>query len=376
MLDYSSAFDTVDHDILLKILELTFGVSGLVLDWIKSYLNCRVQVVCINGKRSSLFIVIFGVPQGSVLGPLLYIIYTADIVNVIKKHGFLVHIYADDSQLYMHIYRQDVLSILPVIELCVDDIQQWSSSRRLKLNASKTEFIVFDRTGLFQKKTNNVTLNFGTTTVMPVKVVRDLGVLLDSNLSLKANISLITKSCFYQLRRLRQVKKHLDEDSLKMLIHALILTRLDYCNSILSGLPISTISPLTRVLHATARLVTGLRRGDHITPILRKLHWLPVEARIQFKLCVLMHGVFYKRCPKYLEENMTLCSDVPGRAGHRSSSQCHFVQHRTELKFGERTFTIAGPKAWNLIPLELKQIEKVDSFRKKLKAHFFKLYLN
>ena len=103
LLDYTAAFDAVDHDILLDILRVSFGISGVVLDWIRSFLSERVQEIRVGSSASEPVSLRFGVPQGSVLGPLLYIIYTADIIQVFERHGFKVHLYADDSQLYIHL---------------------------------------------------------------------------------------------------------------------------------------------------------------------------------------------------------------------------------------------------------------------------------
>jgi len=146
-------------------------------------------------------------------------------------------------------------------------------------------------------------LAVGTSTIRSLKSVRDLGVQLDSKLAIKAHVSNVASSCFYKLRRLRQIRRFVGQEVPAKLVSAFILSRLDYCNSVLAGLPRSNIEPLQRVLNAAAR-VLNLRQSDHITPALQQLHWLPIESRITFtyKLCLIMHLVYTNRAPQYLAD--------------------------------------------------------------------------
>ena len=129
------------------------------------------------------------------------------------------------------------------------------------------------------------------------------------------------------------------------LVSAFVTTRLDYCNSVLAGLPQASIDPLQRVQNAAARLVAGIGTRDHITPVLRSLHWLPIRLRIQYKLCVLMHQVHIGRSPAYLAELMTATADLPGRERLRSANSFRYETPKLKLKFGERAFSYAGPNA-------------------------------
>ena len=132
--------------------------------------------------------------------------------------------------------------------------------------------------------------------------MRDLGVLLDSELTMKQHVNQVARNCFYQLRRLRQIRRYAGQDVAMQLVLALILSRLDYCNSVLAGLPKSNLAILQRVQNAAARLILELRPRDHISDALRQLHWLPVDRRIKFKLCLLMHSAHTSWCPKYLTD--------------------------------------------------------------------------
>ena len=218
--------------------------------------------------------------------------YTTNIARIAALHGILIHLYADDTQLYIHLATRDIHQAKDKLVSCIHEIQTWCASMHLRLNPTKTELIWFHRNNHTAHPINNQCLQLDPNCMItPVNTVRDLGVLLDSSLNMKAHITSVTRSCFFHLRRIRQVKKCLNERCLRVLVQALVISRIDYCNSILAGLPAVTIHPLTTVLHAAARIVKNIHHRDHITPAMRNLHWLPIPARVTFKLCSLMYNM-------------------------------------------------------------------------------------
>jgi len=195
LLDLSAAFDTVDHDILLRRLDLNFGIGGTALAWVTSFINNRTQEVLFAGKRSATCRVLSGVPQGSVLGPLLFLVYAAALFAIIDRHGFKAHSYADDTQIYMSVSAVDAQDAVSRFAACVSDVERWMNSNRLKLNADKTQIIwIGSRQQLEKFVHTNVTLH--STTVTPLTTVVDLGVHVDNQLTMTAHVTHLSRSCF------------------------------------------------------------------------------------------------------------------------------------------------------------------------------------
>jgi len=189
-------------------LSRRFAVTDTSLDWFQSYCCGRSQSVSYAGVSTTASALDCSVPRGSALGPLKFICYTEDIRNVFRRHGVKFHLFADDKQVYVSGHISDVNAIRKQLSDCAADIAAWCSSRRLQLNASKTELIWFgSRTNLLKLSDHDLAITVTSDTIQPVNSVRDLGVKLDSELSMKQQVSNITRACFYHLRRLRQIRR-------------------------------------------------------------------------------------------------------------------------------------------------------------------------
>ena len=239
LLDLSAAFDTIDHSIMSHILENDFGVTDKALCWLKSFLTDRKQRVIIDNQQSRDFDLSSGVPQGSCLGPILFIMYASRLFHVIKKHLPDVQGYADDTQLYMSFRPgssacQD--EAVRAMEVCIADIRGWMASHQLMLNDSKTKFVII---GSRQQltKVNIDGIQVGATEIKPVKSVRSLGAWFDTTMSMNVHIGKVCSKAFHSLYNIRQIRKFLSDDSTKILIHAFVTSHLDYFNSLLYGIP-------------------------------------------------------------------------------------------------------------------------------------------
>ena len=285
LLDLSAVFDTVDHEILLYRLQSKFEIKGKVQAWFRSYLTDRTHFVNIDGSISSVYSVSYGVPQWSVLGPLLYLLYTSPLGNLMQKHDISFHLYADNNQIYTTFsFNNDVelSSATCWVERCLSDTTNWMSANKLKLNTSKTGLLVLH--SKFRQMSLQPSITVKSDTIRPSIKARNIGVTFDSTLTMSPQINQVVKGAFYHLKNIAKIKKYIGAGTTKVLIHSFVSSRLDFCNSLLYSLPKYEVNKLQSVQNAAARVIAGLRKYDHISPTLRNLHWLPVQERIVFKM--------------------------------------------------------------------------------------------
>ena len=375
LLDMSAAFDTVSHDILLSRLKVRFGVEDTVYNWFASYLSGRVQFVKIGNSRSTSRRLNCGVPQGSVLGPLLYVLYTSPLGDIMRRHGVSYHLYADDNQLYM-VFKSsipgDAEQCQARVEACVRDIDHWMLLNNLKLNSDKTELLVLHSKSRPFPPIESVLV--GEISVTPSSSARNIGTIFDSTMNLEKQVKAICKSGFYHLQNIAKIRKCLNFETTKKLVNAFVISRIDNCNALLAGLPDSLFLRLQSLQNAAARLIFLKRKSDHVTPLLFELHWLPIKLRIQFKTALLTYKSVNRLAPSYLSDLINIYSPLRSL---RSSSQLLLEQPRYNMKsYGARAFSVYAPRLWNDLPLYLRQSSSVSCFKKNLKTFLFKQYYN
>lgn len=368
LLDLSAAFDTIDHNILLTRLSSTFGICGPALNLLTSYITDRHQFVNIDSHSSDSASITSGVPQGSVLGPLLFTLYTTPLSNLLEDSAASFHLYADDTQLYISFSPGDHVDYLTRLSAVLDSVYLWLSSNRLVVNPSKTEYLLLG-TKQQRSKLTSTSLTFKDITLSPSKSVRNLGVIFDSDLALTKHISSVCSSSYYIIRQLRQIRSSLDHNSCVLLCNALVSSKLDFCNSLYYGLPQSSINRLQLIQNSLARVVcpTVMRR-DHVTPTLRKLHWLPIHARITYKIALITHKTLHYKSPEYL--SFLLTPYTPARQ-LRSSDKHFLTVPSLKSAAARRSFSYAAPTVWNSLPFSLRSETNLNSFRSALKTHLF-----
>ena len=377
LLDLSAAFDTIDHRILLDRLRSYVGVEGSAYEWLKSYVSGRSQKVLINNSVSKSLPLDVGVPQGSVLGPLLFLIYILPLRHLIAKYGVSYHGFADDTQLYLEFdpkTTDGLTTAITKLEKCITEIKQWMVFNKLKLNDDKTEAVIIASPHFHLKiMDSNPVINIGNASIHFGKTVKNLGVMMDCNLNMTHQMKAVTKSMYYHMRGIRHVRHYLDDDTCKKAVVALVTSRLDYANALLAGVSESGLRRLQVAQNCAARLITGTPRMAHITPVLYELHWLPVHLRIIFKcMCMVYKCLNDPNMPAYLSCLLTRYS--PSRNLRSSASGTQLSIQRPRTKYGDRRFETFVSLTWNTLPQHIQLAPSLDVFKKNLKTLLFSNY--
>ena len=192
---------------------------------------------------------------------------------------------------------------------------------------------------------------------------------MDKTLLFNDHINETCKKASFAIRSIGRIRRYLPYDGLKMLVNSLVISRLDYCNSVLYGIPKYQRDKLQRIQNIAARMISGTRSTDHITPILKNLHWLPVEARINFKILLITYKILNGQSASYLEPIIQEYHSLRTlRSSTRSLLCIPFIKSNS---YGGRAFSATAPKLWNSIPEYIKRAETVETFKTRLKTFLF-----
>ena len=261
---------------LSKIHRVWFGVGCPVLKWFSSYLTLRLVLPCLTYKNCFLAYlrVLFWV--------LCYSLCTSPLCTLIGKHkGIKFHFYADDSQLYVHLLHMNASAAFDKLNRCLQDVKEWMLASRLKLTPDKTEFIVFGSKKQRERLNVCFPIYILGNPLHPTKSVKNLDVWFDSDFSFSIHIQNVCKSYVIQLRDFRNIRQFLTHDAAVLVVSAFVSGRLDYCNSLFRSLSKFNLQRLQSIQNSAARIVTNSSNFTRITPVLRKLYWLPVQFRVQ-----------------------------------------------------------------------------------------------
>lgn len=370
-IDLSAAFDTVDHGILLDVMQQNFGITDTALQWFATYLQPREFMVNVGEAYSSSKALTFSVPQGSCIGPTLYSVYASTMSEVVPP-GLDIHGYADDHAIkipFISGMRSEEEKALIKLEHCLKNIRDWMNVNRLKMNDSKTEFVVFGSQQQLAKM-QTTTLNVNNTLIESAASVKYLGVYLDQNMNLKQQITVKCKTASWNLYRIKNIRKYLTQEACTVLVLGLVVVHLDYANSLFFGLPEKEIQRLQRVQNLAAKVILGRKKRDSATKSLKDLHWLPVHLRIEYKILVTVFKCVHYQAPGYLIDMIQTRQAT--RATRSAEDRTLLAIPKTRKKtHADRGFRVAGPKLWNQLPQWLRNQDSFDDFKRKLKTFLF-----
>ena len=315
---YGALHTTLQHNRLLQSAENLFGFTGKTQQWLASYLSNRSSYVAVGDQWSSSVSTPTGVPQGSVLGPVLFSIFTAPVGRLVTSLGISYHQYADDTQLCTIRDRglTSSTNCMSYISFCADSVTRWFLENGLLLNPSKTEALAAGTRSQVQAVSQSAELCVAETDIVLTNKLRILGVTLDSHLSFDHHISKIVQSCNYHIRSLKYIRPLIDRSVANAIGCAIVSYR---CSA---------------------------------TDLLQQLHWLPVNQRIEYKILTIVYSVRHRRQPEYLLDLLT--DYVPPRTLRSSYDDLLTVPSNIKTVTASRAFRASAPKLWNKLPFSVK----------------------
>ena len=260
--------------------------------------------------------------------------------------------------------QKDANTCINCLEDCIRDIRLWMKQNFLKLNDDKSEFILF---GSHQQlaKVSVPHVKIGDSSVPSSIVVRNLGVMFDSTMSLKPHVSNVIRNSALHLRNISRLRKFLNRTASEQVVHAFVTSRLDMANSLLYGLPQEQLNRLQRIQNIAARVVTRSKKSCHITPVLKELHWLPVRYHIVYKILLIVYKAVNGLSPLYISN---LLNFYTSSRNLRSNEKLLLIEPKSKHSWGDRSFVVAAPRLWNELPLSIRTSPSLEVFKKKLKT--------
>ena len=365
----------LQHLIQLIILSL-YTVYILTLDLLILSFN-GFHLIRLIVHTTSLYLIIALLlllyTQGSVLGPMLFTMYIKPLSAIIDSHSIIHHSFADDLQLQMSAPPDRISELLHSMQSCISDVKAWATANMLKLNDSKTELMLV--TSKRSKHLHNLptSITIGNAQIPFKQSVKKLGFTLDCHLTMNAYVSNIARTCYFELRRLAYIRRFLTSTATATLVSAFVLSRIDYCNSLLFGSTHDVTSHLQRIQNYADRVILHLPMSSSITIHLESLHWLPVKVRSTYKIACLCYHCLSSTAPSYVTD--MLHKKPLHTRNTRSSSYTMPLLNRpahSKATLGDRSFSFASSSVWNYIPNDVRCTPSLSSFMSRLKTYLFR----
>lgn len=357
LLDHSKAFDTVVHSILLTKLEKIFNFSKAACKLIASYLLNRTQAVSLHKELSNFLVVNRGVPQGSILGPLLFCMYINDLPHVLKYCN--IQMYADDVQLYVSTKADDMHNCLTQINDDLNQIECWANSNGLSINPKKSKALMISKKN--PRLNLDIELKINSSVIEFVEFSSNLGVMFNSQLTWSKHINVTIGRVYGMLRNLWAVQNSTPFEIRLLLAKTYLCPVLLFGCEIYAGCDSSDFSKLSVAFNSIARYVFNKNRRAHISPLSYSIYNMDLKNLLGFKSLVFLHKIIYTQQPSYLFNRLRFA---------RSNRGNKLIQQRIKTLLSERQFFIYAIRLWNKLPPTIQNINNATKFRKHLISLF------
>jgi hypothetical protein len=365
LLDMSKAFDCVEHSLLISKLR-ALGFSESVLNWFINYLSDRFQRVVFSGSKKSYWGKIkFGVPQGSVLGPLLFLLYINDLSVILKSCSY--HIYADDIQLYLHFDARDIVEAVKLCNSDTENVIEFLLGHNLKVNIKKTQPIIIGTARYLNSLTSPVpSISIYGVQVSYCTSVNNLGVTMDCTLSWKTYVSNISAQIFASLAQFKRNFSFMPHNIRKRVVQSLLFPIIDYGLILCTNMSKETSSQLQRAQNACIRFVCQARVSDHVTPLYSQLGWLKIEERQTLAIALLIWKIMkYQVSPYLFDMFQYYC---PQSSVNTRSNENNMRMHTPRTETFKKSFQYIAASLWNK--------HKIYNFTKDVRNNKFKVFLS
>ncbi len=365
LLDLSKAFDSVNHNILTdKLDSLNINTS-----WFKNYLSNRSQSVKLDKIRSQPLPITFGVPQGSILGPLLFLIFVNNITTALPPHEANLIMYADDLQVVLTGKPKELKTIVSRTETLLKNIKHWYDSIGLKVNPDKTKWIIIGSKHNTCNIPDDITISFDGKSIPISEKVKSLGIWLDKNLTFVHQINTMRSKLNGTLICLNKTKHNLNNKSLLLTVYALIFSNVNYCQAIWGKCSQENLDKIQKCINFAAKVASNgtHKKSDHVTPLLKDLQWLRINKRIDIREAVCVYKSIHNYSNAQCLQTTTRGEQLSLPRALRSDDTLHVEFRKT--KMGQNAVSISGPKIWNTIPVDIRDAENLACFKRKLVVH-------
>lgn len=358
--DLSKAFDSVSHSILLT------KMKSIHIDdfWFKDYLTNRTQAVKVNSHISSKMSIEYGVPQGSVLGPILFNIFINDLQDV--ANDSIAVQFADDAQ-FLHSQKiENLATLVRQMECTMERVNKYFTENGLKVNSSKTQFIFIGSRQYIDRLPKDLTLKVGSSHLNVNSSVKNLGLVMDNYLSFDKHIENLCNRANGLLFFLNRNKELFDNHSRKIVVESLIISLFSYCSVLWGATSKSSLTKLQKIQNFAAKVAVGNgRKFERATPFIKKLHWLKVNEQLKYDVLIFIFKVYHGKLPNWvLNINQVGNTQV---IWTRQSND--LLVPRTRTKLADRALSVRGPVLWNDLPEDIKILNSLPNFKRELRKY-------